>query len=117
MFPVIGELKLIPGFGGTLIILEVRKHVEGGERFFFKVAEVIKEKRLRRWRGDCEHIARGIPSREVCAVEVKLATCVLGSCVPDTQGIVFTAGKEVVLTWMKRETRDVLLMALKVPQI
>lgn len=115
VFTIIGKLELVPATAmRVLAVLGIGKHVEGGERLPIKVPEVIKENSLRGWRCDCEDIARGIPSGEICAMKVKLAAGVLGSCVPDAKRVVFTAGKKIVLTWMKGETRDILLMAFKV---
>lgn len=42
VFTIIGELKLVPASAGRILpILGVGKHVEGGEWFSVKVAEVI----------------------------------------------------------------------------
>jgi len=118
VFTIIGKLELAPAFAGRILsVLEIRQHVKGGEWLSVEVTEVIKKNCLRGWRCDCKDIAGGVPSREICAMKIKFATRVLGSCIPDAEGVVFTAGKEVVLAWMEGETRDILFMALKIPQV
>ena len=118
MLAVIGELELVPASAESILpALGIREHVECGEWLPVKVTEVIKENSLGCWRCDCKDIAGRVPSGQVCAMKVQLAAGILGRGVPDAESVIFTAGKKIVLTWMKRETRDVLFVALKVPQI
>lgn len=73
------------------------KNIEGRERLFVVVAEVVEKDGLGGWGGDGEDVAGGVPGGEVGAGEVELAGRVLGGGVPDTESVVFRAGEEGVL--------------------